>query len=170
MTDRCLDSWSWDEQVDDFLKVYIELLDKYKKRTVDLLEQGHQTASEFLQEMQHSEIWQMLEETMENRQDMQLADSQEFSECLRQTILEQIAVKGLPKRRRENLSKDKIEPLRKWFETHENYPYPTEEEKKELSQVTGISVHQITNWFINRRKRVWKPQQEGRWQEEPKKN
>lgn len=32
-----------------------------------------------------------------------------------------------------------------------------EEEKVKLSEVTGLDQKQINNWFINQRKRHWKP-------------
>ena len=33
-------------------------------------------------------------------------------------------------------------------------PYPTEEEKEELSKLTGLSIPQINQWFINARRRT----------------
>ena len=32
-----------------------------------------------------------------------------------------------------------------------------EEEKVKLSEITGLDQKQINNWFINQRKRHWKP-------------
>ena len=61
------------------------------------------------------------------------------------------------KKRRMNFSAEAVETLKRWFEEHSVKPYPSEEEKVQLSLATGISVLQVTNWFINMRKRNWDP-------------
>ena len=38
-----------------------------------------------------------------------------------------------------------------------------EEEKNKLSEVTGLDQKQINNWFINQRKRHWKPSEDMRF-------
>lgn len=58
-----------------------------------------------------------------------------------------------PKRRRGNLPKHVTDMLRNWLNTHISHPYPTEEEKQQLCQVTGLTMNQISNWFINARRR-----------------
>ena len=35
-----------------------------------------------------------------------------------------------------------------------------EEEKLKLSDITGLDQKQINNWFINQRKRHWKPSED----------
>ncbi|OQR82386.1 hypothetical protein ACHHYP_16135, partial [Achlya hypogyna] len=40
---------------------------------------------------------------------------------------------------------------------HVKHPYPTDEDKKMLLEKTGINMKQLTNWFTNARKRIWKP-------------
>ncbi|CAN4088111.1 unnamed protein product [Withania somnifera] len=49
--------------------------------------------------------------------------------------------------------------LLNWWTTHYNWPYPTEGEKVCLAKSTGLDPKQINNWFINQRKRHWKPSQ-----------
>ncbi|EEE60008.1 hypothetical protein OsJ_12750 [Oryza sativa Japonica Group] len=45
-----------------------------------------------------------------------------------------------------------------WWELHyDKWPYPSEVEKMTLAQTTGLDQKQISNWFINQRKRHWKP-------------
>ncbi|KAI9930658.1 hypothetical protein ASPWEDRAFT_39562 [Aspergillus wentii DTO 134E9] len=56
-----------------------------------------------------------------------------------------------PKNRR--LSQDTVKVLRSWLHQHQEYPYPTEEEKEELQEQTGLSKTQIYNWFSNARRR-----------------
>ncbi|KAI9893468.1 MAG: hypothetical protein M1814_006765 [Vezdaea aestivalis] len=57
------------------------------------------------------------------------------------------------KRRRGNLPKAVTDLLRKWFLDHSHHPYPSEDEKQMLMQQTGLSMAQISNWFINARRR-----------------
>ncbi|KAL1564417.1 Oxysterol-binding protein OBPa [Salvia divinorum] len=63
----------------------------------------------------------------------------------------------LKKRKKGKLPKDAISALLEWWNTHYRWPYPTEEEKKRLSETTGLEQKQINNWFINQRKRHWRP-------------
>lgn len=56
-------------------------------------------------------------------------------------------------KRRGNLPKETTEKLAAWFMSHLNHPYPTEEEKQMLMQDTGLQMNQISNWFINARRR-----------------
>ena len=49
--------------------------------------------------------------------------------------------------------------LIRWLFTLQNFPhpYPSKEEMKELTRITGLSVAQLKYWFINARRRMWKP-------------
>lgn len=69
----------------------------------------------------------------------------------------------LKKRKKEKLPKDARMALFDWWNTHYKWPYPTEEEKSKLSVVTGLDQKQINNWFINQRKRHWKPPEDMRF-------
>ncbi|KAF3402853.1 Homeobox protein TGIF2LX [Talaromyces pinophilus] len=57
------------------------------------------------------------------------------------------------KRRRGNLPKPVTDVLRAWFHEHLDHPYPTEEDKQIFMSRTGLSISQISNWFINARRR-----------------
>jgi hypothetical protein len=48
-----------------------------------------------------------------------------------------------------------VKILKRWLLSPEHYdfPYPNEEEKKRLAEITGISVKQLNTWFTNSRKR-----------------
>ncbi|KAG5540983.1 hypothetical protein RHGRI_021017 [Rhododendron griersonianum] len=61
----------------------------------------------------------------------------------------------LRKRRAGKLPGDTTSVLKAWWQTHAKWPYPTEEDKARLVQVTGLQLKQINNWFINQRKRNW---------------
>ncbi|KAK9451679.1 homeobox KN domain-containing protein [Limtongia smithiae] len=57
------------------------------------------------------------------------------------------------KKRRGNLPKHVTDILRSWLNGHVHHPYPTEEEKGMLMRRTGLTMNQISNWFINARRR-----------------
>ncbi|PRP87675.1 hypothetical protein PROFUN_02375 [Planoprotostelium fungivorum] len=61
------------------------------------------------------------------------------------------------KKRRGNLPKSATNLLKGWLFNHIFHPYPTEEEKGILSVQTGLSLNQISNWFINARRRILQP-------------
>ncbi|XP_061685407.1 homeobox protein Meis1a isoform X4 [Syngnathoides biaculeatus] len=47
--------------------------------------------------------------------------------------------------------------LRAWLFQHLVHPYPCEDEKKQLSHDTGLTILQVNNWFINARRRIVQP-------------
>ncbi|KAK8113672.1 uncharacterized protein PG998_001838 [Apiospora kogelbergensis] len=57
------------------------------------------------------------------------------------------------RKRRGNLPKETTDKLRAWFVAHLHHPYPTEDEKQSLMRQTGLQMNQISNWFINARRR-----------------
>ncbi|KAI8073836.1 homeobox KN domain-containing protein, partial [Gongronella butleri] len=71
-------------------------------------------------------------------------DSPTYMDCLDE----------LDKRRRGNLPKPVTAILKKWLLEHCRNPYPTEEEKKLLKEQTQLTLNQISNWFINARRRT----------------
>ncbi|XP_073123431.1 homeobox protein knotted-1-like 1 isoform X2 [Henckelia pumila] len=69
----------------------------------------------------------------------------------------------LKKRKKGKLPKNARTALLHWWSTHYRWPYPTEEEKNRLSETTGLDQKQINNWFINQRKRHWRPSEDMRF-------
>ncbi|KDP23387.1 hypothetical protein JCGZ_23220 [Jatropha curcas] len=69
----------------------------------------------------------------------------------------------LKKRKKGKLPKDARTILLDWWNNHYRWPYPTEDEKVKLSEITGLDQKQINNWFINQRKRHWKPSEDMRF-------
>lgn len=74
------------------------------------------------------------------------------------------------KRKTTALPESTVEYLKRWIMSPEHvaHPYPTEQEKAQIMKETGIEMKQLTNWFVNNRKRYWKPRVEARLQEESK--
>ncbi|XP_020156617.1 homeobox protein rough sheath 1 [Aegilops tauschii subsp. strangulata] len=61
------------------------------------------------------------------------------------------------RRKKGKLPKEARQKLLHWWELHSKWPYPSETEKIALAESTGLDQKQINNWFINQRKRHWKP-------------
>ncbi|KAK6930988.1 KNOX1 [Dillenia turbinata] len=61
------------------------------------------------------------------------------------------------KKKKGKLPKEARQTLLEWWNLHYKWPYPTEADKIALAQSTGLDQKQINNWFINQRKRHWKP-------------
>jgi hypothetical protein len=61
------------------------------------------------------------------------------------------------KKRRGNLPKAATNLLKKWVFENLFHPYPSEEAKKQLADQCGLNVQQISNWFINARRRIVQP-------------
>jgi len=60
------------------------------------------------------------------------------------------------------LQPEVVEYLRSWMMSpeHVDHPYPTDQEKRKIMDDTGLELKQLMNWFVNNRKRYWKPRVE----------
>lgn len=56
-------------------------------------------------------------------------------------------------RTRNNLPKETTYILLKWLNEHLDHPYPNSFEKTRLMMATGLNQQQLSNWFINARRR-----------------
>ncbi|CAI5453147.1 unnamed protein product [Caenorhabditis angaria] len=54
-------------------------------------------------------------------------------------------------------SKEAITKFRAWLFQNLSHPYPSEEQKKQLANETGLKILQVNNWFINARRRIVQP-------------
>ncbi|KAI9698576.1 MAG: hypothetical protein M1820_007466 [Bogoriella megaspora] len=59
----------------------------------------------------------------------------------------------IPRKRRGNLPREATQYFKRWFNEHISSPYPTEEEKVHFVNVSGLTMAQVGNWFINQRRR-----------------
>ena len=71
-------------------------------------------------------------------------------------------------RKSMSLPAETVEYLKAWMMSPEHiaHPYPTEQEKAQIMADTGIELKQLTNWFVNNRKRYWKPRVEAQLQKQ----
>ncbi|KAI5257365.1 hypothetical protein E4T42_01102 [Aureobasidium subglaciale] len=64
------------------------------------------------------------------------------------------SLKSMPdKKSSSRFSKAALKVLRGWLDEHQANPYPTEDEKEQLSRTTGLRVPQINTWLANARRR-----------------
>ncbi|XAR50202.1 hypothetical protein NMG60_11004464 [Bertholletia excelsa] len=61
------------------------------------------------------------------------------------------------KKKGGKLPREARQILLNWWTVHYKWPYPTEADKVALAESTGLDQKQINNWFINQRKRHWRP-------------
>ncbi|ODM19020.1 hypothetical protein SI65_05637 [Aspergillus cristatus] len=54
---------------------------------------------------------------------------------------------------RQNFSRKGAKILRDWYYQHQEYPYPSNEQKAELARETGFTRKQVSDWFTNARRR-----------------
>jgi hypothetical protein len=75
---------------------------------------------------------------------------------------------GKGQRKSSSLPSETVEYLKAWMMSPEHiaHPYPTEPEKANIMADTGIELKQLSNWFVNNRKRYWKPRVEVRLQQQ----
>ncbi|XP_062152555.1 homeobox protein knotted-1-like LET6 isoform X2 [Alnus glutinosa] len=66
----------------------------------------------------------------------------------------------LKKKKNGKLPKEARQRLLDWWSRHYKWPYPSESQKVALAESTGLDLKQINNWFINQRKRHWKPSED----------
>jgi hypothetical protein len=60
-------------------------------------------------------------------------------------------------RKKHFLNQEAVAILKAWFYDNLDHPYPTADQKEQLSKQTNLSYLQVSNWFTNARKRVWAP-------------
>lgn len=64
-------------------------------------------------------------------------------------------------RKRGKLPKAVTDLLKTWLLEHATHPYPTDDEKRRLCSLTGLTMSQVSNWFINARRRILVPNSTG---------
>ncbi|KAK1310873.1 Homeobox protein SBH1 [Acorus calamus] len=98
----------------------------------------------------------------ENYVDPQAEDRELKGQLLRRYsgYLGSLKQEFLKKRKKGKLPKEARQTLLDWWNRHYKWPYPSESQKLALADATGLDQKQINNWFINQRKRHWKPSED----------
>ncbi|KAF5858672.1 hypothetical protein ETB97_003887 [Aspergillus alliaceus] len=100
--------------------------------------------------------------------DLNLLTLDQFSDCkdrtrtgdLSETVIEKLSAPVALDSHDSNhrtgsarFSRETVRILKTWFNEHIEYPYPTEEEMRDLKRQTGLKSMQIRTWFANARRR-----------------
>ncbi|XP_039021963.1 homeobox protein knotted-1-like 1 [Hibiscus syriacus] len=165
-----------DPELDEFMESYCEVLHRYRKE----LSKPFNEATTFLSNMESQlsnlckgALTEKLDnhpfveelscggevEASENQESLDYCGSEDVKGMLMRKYsgyLSSLRKEFLKKRKKGKLPKDARVTLLDWWNNHYRWPYPTEEEKLKLSEITGLEQKQINNWFINQRKRHWK--------------
>lgn len=179
-----------DPQLDEFMESYCEVLHRYKEELSKPFNEAtlflcniesqlsnlckgtltmppHNNLSDDVTGTSEDELcWEKVEAVEGHESSGSRTGDQELKEMLLRKYggyLSSLRKEFLKKRKKGKLPKDARMILMNWWNTHYRWPYPTEEEKVQLSEMTGLDQKQINNWFINQRKRHWKPSEDMRF-------
>uniref|UniRef100_A0A804IGX6 Uncharacterized protein n=1 Tax=Musa acuminata subsp. malaccensis TaxID=214687 RepID=A0A804IGX6_MUSAM len=168
-----------DPELDQFMEAYHDMLVKYREE----LSRPLQEAMEFLGRME-SQLNSISDNTdgydkfgvcsVEENQEGSGGemDIMELDPCTEDQELKHHLLKKYggylsslkqelsKKKKKGKLPKDARQQLLNWWELHYKWPYPSEAQKAALAESTGLDMKQINNWFINQRKRHWKPSED----------
>ncbi|KAL3501163.1 hypothetical protein ACH5RR_035612 [Cinchona calisaya] len=157
-----------DPELDEFMETYCDILVKYKSD----LSRPFDEATTFLSkiEMQLGNLCkddgavssddEFSGETEVQMDEQAKVEDRELKEKLLQKYGNHISTLKLEfskKKKKGKLPKEARQILLEWWNVHYKWPYPTEADKISLAELTGLDQKQINNWFINQRKRHWKP-------------
>ncbi|KAG6635167.1 hypothetical protein I3843_11G023400 [Carya illinoinensis] len=162
-----------DPELDQFMETYCDVLAKYKSD----LERPFDEATSFLNDIEtqlntlcngasRSRVYEevggssdedgraVVDECQPTHDDHELKDK-----LLRQYsgYISSLKHEFSKKKKKGKLPKEARQILLDWWNIHYKWPYPTEVDKVALAELTGLDQKQINNWFINQRKRHWKP-------------
>uniref|UniRef100_A0A452XVJ4 Homeobox protein knotted-1-like 1 n=1 Tax=Aegilops tauschii subsp. strangulata TaxID=200361 RepID=A0A452XVJ4_AEGTS len=178
-----------DPELDEFMVAYCRLLSRYKEELSRPLDEAASFLTTIRSQLTnlcgggatatspHSDemVGSSEDEPCSGDADGSDAGMQEHSSRLADHELKEMLLKKysgclsrlrsefLKKRKKGKLPKDARLALMDWWNTHYRWPYPTEEDKVRLAAMTGLDPKQINNWFINQRKRHWKPSEDMRF-------
>ncbi|KAL8052637.1 hypothetical protein ABFX02_05G018000 [Erythranthe guttata] len=161
--------FGFDPELDAFMETYCEVLVKYKTD----LSRPFNEATSFLNTIQ-TQLSNLIckdngalssdeeasggETEMDDHQ-TRIEDRELKDRLLRQygNHINSLKLEFSKKRKKGKLPKEARQTLLEWWNVHYKWPYPTEGDKMSLAELTGLDQKQINNWFINQRKRHWKP-------------
>ncbi|KAM3358671.1 homeobox protein knotted-1-like 6 [Capsicum galapagoense] len=157
-----------DPELDEFMETYCDILLKYKSD----LSRPFDEATTFLNKIElqlgnlckddggvSSDEEFSCGEAEGQDASMRCEDNELKDRLLRKfgSHLSSLKLEFSKKKKKGKLPKEARQMLLAWWTDHYRWPYPTEADKNSLAESTGLDPKQINNWFINQRKRHWKP-------------
>ncbi|XP_011071110.1 homeobox protein knotted-1-like 6 isoform X1 [Sesamum indicum] len=157
-----------DPELDEFMETYCDILVKYKTD----LSRPFDEATSFLNKIETQLVnlckddggLSSDEELSGGETEMQDSPMKTEDRELKDRLLRRygshinsLKLEFSKKKKKGKLPKEARQTLLEWWNVHYKWPYPTEADKISLAETTGLDQKQINNWFINQRKRHWKP-------------
>ncbi|KAE8733163.1 Homeobox protein SHOOT MERISTEMLESS [Hibiscus syriacus] len=168
-----------DPALDQFMEAYCEMLTKYEqeltkpfKETMLFLQRVECQFKALKVSSSSSACGEafdnngLLEEDVDVHANNPLAEDGELKgQLLRKYsgYLGSLKQEFMKKKKKGKLPKEAKQQLLDWWSRHYKWPYPSESQKLALAESTGLDQKQINNWFINQRKRHWKPSEDMRF-------
>ncbi|XP_028755236.1 homeobox protein SBH1-like isoform X2 [Neltuma alba] len=171
-----------DPALDQFMEAYCEMLTKYEQELSKPLKEAmfflqnierqfkaltldspiNFGCNEIAERTESSEDEMDLENSRISMIDPQVEDKELKDQLLRKYsgYLGSLKQEFMKKRKKGKLPKEARQQLLDWWNGHYKWPYPSESQKLALAESTGLDQKQINNWFINQRKRHWKPSED----------
>ncbi|KAJ0725757.1 putative transcription factor Homeodomain-TALE-KNOX family [Helianthus annuus] len=153
-----------DPELDEFMETFCRLLVKYKSDLTRPFDEAETFIGNIKTQLRNLSIDEGGISSEEEEVSRGETDSTHMSQELKDTLLRKFGgrISSLKqeftkKKKRGKLPKEARQTLLDWWSSHYKWPYPTEGDKISLAETTGLDPKQINNWFINQRKRHWKP-------------
>ncbi|KAE8728694.1 Homeobox protein SHOOT MERISTEMLESS [Hibiscus syriacus] len=166
-----------DPALDQFMEAYCEMLTKYEqelskpfKETMLFLQRVESQFKALTVSSSNSACGEVFDRNGSSEEEADtndlidpLAEDQELKgQLLRKYsgYLGSLKQEFTKRRKKGKLPKEATQQLLDWWSIHYKWPYPSESQKLALVESTGLDQKQINNWFINQRKRHWKPSED----------
>ncbi|XP_076943846.1 homeobox protein knotted-1-like 6 [Bidens hawaiensis] len=157
-----------DPELDEFMEMYSQVLMKYKsdlarpfdEATVFLNNIEAQLSNLCIDDGIVSSEEEFSGGETENENTQVSREEQELKDTLLRRFggrISSLIREFSKKKKKGKLPNEARQTLLEWWDSHYQWPYPTEADKISLAESTGLDQKQINNWFINQRKRHWKP-------------
>ncbi|KAL6190405.1 hypothetical protein ACLB2K_036803 [Fragaria x ananassa] len=161
-----------DPELDEFMETYCDMLVKYKsdlarpfdEATTFLNKIETQLSNLCIRTLSDEGAVSSEEEFSGGELEVQEAQARGEDRDLKEKLLRKfgshigtLKLEFSKKKKKGKLPKEARQALLHWWSVHYKWPYPTEADKIALASSTGLDQRQINNWFINQRKRHWRP-------------
>ncbi|KAK1403114.1 homeobox protein knotted-1-like LET6 [Heracleum sosnowskyi] len=167
-----------DPGLDQFMEAYCEMLSKYEQELCKPFKEAmlflsriesqfkalttSSCNSAFVEAPDGNGSWGEETDMHNNLIDPQSEDQELKGQLLRKYsgCLGNLTQEFMKKRKKGKLPNEARQQLLEWWSRNYKWPYPSESQKLALGEATGLDQKQINNWFINQRKRHWKPSED----------
>ncbi|KAK1415741.1 hypothetical protein QVD17_31526 [Tagetes erecta] len=153
-----------DPELDEFMETFWQLLVKYESDLVRPFDEATVFLDNIESQLRSLDIDEGGINDVSSESEVEM-DGAEMKQDLKDKLLlkfgggriSSLKHQFTKKKKKGKLPKEATQTLLDWWKSHNTWPYPTEGDKIWLAETSGLDPKQINNWFINQRKRHWKP-------------